>query len=409
LPSEAKSALISINFLTFQSGGWRIETEGKSCQVISTFCKTREEILGILHPTTMNATRYYTVFTLRVVSVRLDLPHGIAALWLALLMFLPRASAAADAVAANPSAIPLDQIGATAEKQYRGEGLGVRPAPEGALLRCVFQKLEGQVTREGLWLASTAEESKGERFRVLATAVGREAGEDCSSESARGLAHSKTLREFTASATGRQLLDCASPLALWDDGVGTLSCTGAVEMAGSVARYIRSGLTEEYRVSVDGVQQDFIIAQRPGGDGQLRVDLDVAGARAEPLANGAQLVLEGSGRKLNYHRLRVTDATGMELPARMEVVRDGESQRDSIAHEPKTCVTLLKAELPGFGQDREISTSSPKALTSLCLGPLVRKLKFLDHSFVPVRTEKSDPKSVTHVLSSCLAQPRHLR
>jgi len=37
-----------------------------------------------------------------------------------------------------------------------------------------------------------------------------------SSESARGLAQSKTLREFTAVASGRQLLDCASPLALWE-------------------------------------------------------------------------------------------------------------------------------------------------------------------------------------------------
>jgi len=37
-----------------------------------------------------------------------------------------------------------------------------------------------------------------------------------SSESARGLAQSKTLREFTAGSNGRQLLDCASPLALWE-------------------------------------------------------------------------------------------------------------------------------------------------------------------------------------------------
>ena len=43
-------------------------------------------------------------------------------------------------------------------------------------------------------------------------------------------------------------------------------------------------------------------------------------ARAEPAADGAQLVLENSGRKIAYNRLRVTDATGKELPARMEVV-----------------------------------------------------------------------------------------
>src|SRR5438093_2824 len=40
---------------------------------------------------------------------------------------------------------------------------------------------------------------------------------DSLSQSARGLAQSKTLREFMAGWSGRQLLDCASPLALSDD------------------------------------------------------------------------------------------------------------------------------------------------------------------------------------------------
>src|SRR6185369_4654202 len=35
-------------------------------------------------------------------------------------------------------------------------------------------------------------------------------------------------------------------------------------------------------------------------------------AKVEPLANGAQLVLENSGRKIAYSRLCVTDATGKE-------------------------------------------------------------------------------------------------
>src|SRR5438874_6372001 len=40
---------------------------------------------------------------------------------------------------------------------------------------------------------------------------------DSPSQSARGLAQSKTLREFVAGLSGRQLLDCTSPLALSDD------------------------------------------------------------------------------------------------------------------------------------------------------------------------------------------------
>ena len=89
---------------------------------------------------------------------------------------------------------------------------------------------------------------------------------------------------------------------------------------GPMARFIRAGLTEEYSVSVDGVRQDFIVEQRPEGEGQLRVELDVTGARAEPLANGARLVLDGSGRKFAYTRLRAVDARGQELAVRLEVV-----------------------------------------------------------------------------------------
>jgi hypothetical protein len=235
-------------------------------------------------------------------------------------MFLPRTGATAGAPAANPSAIPLDQIGATVQKQYSGDGLSVSATPAGARLRCVFQKMEGEITREGLSLTSTAEESKGERFRVVATAVGRAA--DVAAVSAASQRASSP-----HSVSG----DETSPALAGEDTCATseeaLPRTGSVEVAGSVARFLRPGLTEEYRVSVDGVQQDFIIAQRPGGQGPLCVDLDVAGAKAEPLVNGARLVLEGSGRKLNYHRLRVTDATGKELPARMEVL--SESARGS--------------------------------------------------------------------------------
>jgi hypothetical protein len=196
-------------------------------------------------------------------------------------------------------------------------------APPKAARDCAAcsKRWKAEVTREGLWLISTAEESKGERFRVVATAVGR----------AADVTQPSRLRVNGASSPHSVSGDETSPEPAGEDAgatsEGVLPSLGTVEVAGDVVRFIRRGLTEEYRVSVDGVQQDFIIAQRPGGRGPLRVDLDVAGARAEPLANGARLVLEGSGRKLNYDRLRVTDATGKELPTRMEVV--SESARGS--------------------------------------------------------------------------------
>ncbi len=209
--------------------------------------------------------------------------------------------------------IPMDQLGAVAGKQYQGDGLSVAATPEGARLRCVFQKLEGEATPEGLWLTSTSDAARGERFRVVARAVGRQEGGRASS---RALTSSGNMRE---SGLTRTL---------------ALPAAGHVEVAGQVARFIRPGLIEEYSVSMDGVRQDFLVERPPlnsqllaaserSADGstlnQLRVELEVTGARVEPLANGARLVLAGSGRKIAYSRLRATDARGKELAARMVV------------------------------------------------------------------------------------------
>jgi hypothetical protein len=60
---------------------------------------------------------------------------------------------------------------AKAGTDYQGDGLAVSPTAEGAGLRCVFQRLEGEATREGLWLTSTVTNAVNERFRVTAAAV----------------------------------------------------------------------------------------------------------------------------------------------------------------------------------------------------------------------------------------------
>src|SRR5438093_1104077 len=91
------------------------------------------------------------------------------------------AEAAADTVPAKTSAtIPWSQISAKAGADYQGDGLGVMPTADGARLRCVFQRLEGEATREGLWLTSTVIPPSGtvdDRFRIVAVAVGREVGD----------------------------------------------------------------------------------------------------------------------------------------------------------------------------------------------------------------------------------------
>ena len=69
--------------------------------------------------------------------------------------------------------IPWDQIGAKAGADYKGDGLSVTPTTDGARLHCVFQRLDGEATPEGLWLTSTVTNTVRDRFQVKATSVGR--------------------------------------------------------------------------------------------------------------------------------------------------------------------------------------------------------------------------------------------
>ena len=223
----------------------------------------------------------------------------------------------------TPSAIPWNQIGAKAGADYKGDGLAVTLTESGARLRCVFQRLDGEATPEGLWLTSTVTNTVSDRFRVTAMEIGRRsanAGFDSQGP------------EFNLQ----------------------LAAEGTVSVEGQKARFVRPGLTEEYTVSMDGVRQDFIVEVSPGrGEhrepvtscpspilpflitskptpGQLVLKLAVTGAQVEATAYGARLVLNHSGRKIAYSRLRVTDATGKELPARIEV-SPAEDQSASFA------------------------------------------------------------------------------
>jgi hypothetical protein len=221
-------------------------------------------------------------------------------------------------------AIPFSDIGARVTADYQGDALGVTATAEGARLRCGFQKLEGHATPQGMWLEST--KPGGGKLRLVATALGR-----------AGLS---TLNSQPSTA---------------------LATTGTVSVDDKLVRFTRPGLTEEYSVSADGVRQDFIIESPPlnpppsavlstlrstatedglrrtgqllaspkpgdGGStlnqsaGDLRVELALSGARGEAAAGGVRLTFEGSGRALAYSRLRVEDAMGRELTARLEVL-----------------------------------------------------------------------------------------
>jgi hypothetical protein len=224
------------------------------------------------------------------------------------------------------SPIAWSDLGAKATDQCSGDGLAMTVTPQGTVrLHCAFQKLEGEATREGLWLESTvpggaiasgAATVPARRFRVVADAVGREGG-------------TVTALPRSGTASGDKFR----------------------------ARFARPGLAEEYSVSVDGVRQDFIVAASPAGPGDLCVELALSGARAESAATGVGLVLDGSGRKLAYSRLRVVDATGRELAARMAVIPVGEE------------VTSLKlrGESSTRAGEQSLLTSSPTSGTRLAV------------------------------------------
>ncbi len=182
------------------------------------------------------------------------------------------------------TAIPFAQLGAEAQKQYSGDGIGVTPTARGARLRAAFQKLEAEATQEGLWIESTETPGTPDRFRVRAMKVGQ-----------------------------------ASSLPEQPGRLRQLPAIGTVHTTGEAAAWSRPGLTEEYSASMDGIRQDFVVSERPAGEGGLRLELEVNGARAEAASYGAKLTLDGSGRELAYSRLHVTDAGGKTLTTRLEV------------------------------------------------------------------------------------------
>jgi hypothetical protein len=252
------------------------------------------------------------------------------------------------AATSTPSAIPWCQIGAKAGADYQGDGLAVMPTDFGARLRCVFQRLDGEATTQGLWLTSTVTNAVNDRFRVVATSVGRLGSvgaperESEAGDSARGsISLSKTERRHgvdystRAERVGRRQALVVEGTALKSESANAqaiatehqLEGEGDVSASGQTLRFNRPGLTEEYSLSMDGVRQDFIVEESPPCPpaGDLVVRLSVTGARVEATPYGAALVLENSGRKIAYSRLRVTDARGKELKARIEVCpADGE-------------------------------------------------------------------------------------
>lgn len=167
------------------------------------------------------------------------------------------------------------------EQSIQGKWLAIEAAGQGARVRCDLQHLRGDVGQDGLRLSSTSEVGGGE-FQVKAVELGRS----------------------------------NMPMVSLPDN-------GTVSMAKDTVSFVREGLEEEYSVSMDGIRQDFLIHERPPGEGELRVGLQVRGATVASLDRGVEIVPNGSNRRLVYHKLWVTDSRGRGLPARFQMAHGG--------------------------------------------------------------------------------------
>src|SRR5215471_5711065 len=90
-------------------------------------------------------------------------------LWCGILSSLVAARAEGKTATNGPAAIPWGQIGAAAGADYKGDGLSVTSTGTGARLHCIFQRLDGEATPQGLRLISTV--TNGIRDGVCVTAV----------------------------------------------------------------------------------------------------------------------------------------------------------------------------------------------------------------------------------------------
>ena len=102
------------------------------------------ERVGQTRPRTMA-----TCNLLRFTSVCFGLAHWLGLSWCVLAAVPAPSNPTASNLPQSSQAIPWSQLGAKAGADYRGDGLAVMSTAEGVRLRCVFQRLEGEATREG--------------------------------------------------------------------------------------------------------------------------------------------------------------------------------------------------------------------------------------------------------------------
>jgi len=100
--------------------------------------------------------------------------------------------------------------------------------------------------------------------------------------------------------------------------------TGTVSVADKLVRFIRPGVVEEYSVSMDGVRQDFVVMEKPAGEGDKLYGSVTAMELSEALrARGIEidrkkLELPGAIKRLGEYEIKAK--LGREISAEFKLV-----------------------------------------------------------------------------------------
>jgi len=181
-----------------------------------------------------------------------------------------------SAFAAPSTSIPLNQLGAEADKKAPAQG--VTMTAEGLKLSAPMQKLEAYIAPKGAIIRSVSQTEGEGDFSINPITVGR---------SSR-MANVPTIGTVSSQDEHSVLLD-------------------------------REIVMEQFSASSDGIRQDFIIAKKPAEKGDLTLSLFIKGAKAQAAGSGIVITIP-AGRKFVYGNLKATDAKGKTLDAKMEAV-----------------------------------------------------------------------------------------
>ncbi|MGA2508123.1 MAG: T9SS type A sorting domain-containing protein [Chitinispirillaceae bacterium] len=175
--------------------------------------------------------------------------------------------------AATTQSIPWNQLGAEAAKQCGGKGLAVTEMWNGYRLECRMQALQAEVTMNDAKIISTSKSKGGGSFSIRASRLGR--------------------------TTSMQELPVVAD---W------------ITMKDKVVKTGRSNIIEEYTTMGDGIRQDFVINNKPEGQGKVLLDIAIEGADVTIMNKLGEVEVHlSSGRALLYHDLKVTGADEHEL------------------------------------------------------------------------------------------------